>query len=73
MKGDCLSCSRLGNCAETSVEKVLSDFTCVLYEPVEEPVYLARAQMMEKFGEALAVQAMLERPEEPQEEGEKDE
>lgn len=73
MRGDCLSCSRLGNCAQTSVEKVLADFTCVLYEPVEEPVYLARAQMMEKFGEELAVKAMLEKPEERQEEGENNE
>jgi hypothetical protein len=40
---------------------------------VEEPVYLARAQMMEKFGEELAVKAMLEKPEERQEEGENNE
>ena len=71
MRGDCLSCSRLGKCAETSLEKVLKDFTCILYDSVEEPVYQARAQTMERFGEVLAVQAMLERPEEPQEEGEK--
>ncbi len=63
MRGDCLSCSRLQSCAETDVEKVLNDYTCVLYDPVEEPVYWARAHMIEKFGEVLAVEAMLDRPE----------
>lgn len=63
MRGDCLSCARLGRCMETTVAKVLKDYTCVLYEPVEEPVYRARVQMMEQFGEVLAVQGMLEQPE----------
>jgi hypothetical protein len=48
---------------ETTVARVLKDYTCVLYEPVEEPVYRARVQMMEQFGEVLAVQGMLEQPE----------
>lgn len=73
MRGDCLSCTRLGKCMETSLEKVLKDFTCILYDSVAEPVYQARAQAIEQFGEVLAVQAMLERPEEPQEEGEQNE
>lgn len=62
MKGDCLSCTRLGKCAETSFEKVLNDFTCIVYEPVEEPVYRARAHAIEEFGEVLAVQALLKKP-----------
>lgn len=67
MKGDCLSCARLGKCAQTSVEKVLQDFTCVVYEPVEEPVYKARVATMEQFGAALAVEAMIQKPEEESE------
>lgn len=63
MKGDCLSCNRLGKCNETDLKKVLNDYSCVLYQPVEAPVYWARAQMMEDFGDSLAVKAMLERPE----------
>lgn len=63
MKGDCLSCARLGKCDQTDLHKVLSDYSCVLYQAVEAPVYWARAQMMEDFGDSLAVKAMLERPE----------
>lgn len=63
MRGDCLSCNRMWKCSETSVEKVLADYTCVLYEPEQEPVYRARIDMMEKFGEVRAIQAMLKRPE----------
>lgn len=64
MRGDCLSCEKISRCTETSVEKVLNDHTCVLYEPVEEPVYKARVETIEKFGAVLAVKAMLDRPEE---------
>lgn len=65
MKGDCLTCSRLGNCSETSVSKVLNDYTCSLYGPVEEPVYKARVATMELYGDIPAVQAMIDRPEDP--------
>jgi hypothetical protein len=61
MRGDCLSCSRISRCSETSVEKVLNDYTCVLYEPVNEPTYKARVDTMEKFGEVVAIRAMLDR------------
>ena len=69
MRGDCLSCARLGKCSETSVEKVLKDYTCVLFEPVEAPVYWARVHTMETYGDVLAVEAMLEKS---QEEGDED-
>lgn len=70
MKGDCLSCARLGRCSETSVEKVLHDFTCILYEPVEEPVYKARVTSMELYGDVPAVQAMIDKPEDQEDEEE---
>lgn len=66
MRGDCLSCARLQKCTETNVERVLTDYTCSSYDPVKEPVYWARAHMMEKFGDVLAVEAILDRPDEPE-------
>lgn len=75
MRGECLACTRLAGCGATSVERVLESYTCYLFEPVTEPVYLARATMMEKYGDVSAVCAMLQRPpeeeEDDNEEGEK--
>lgn len=62
MKGDCLTCARLGPCTETSVKKVLESYTCPLYEPVFEEVYLARIEMMKKYGEETALKAMIGNP-----------
>lgn len=58
-RGDCLSCSKLTVCSTTSEEKVLQGFTCVLFEGAEEPVFLARAQLMQQLGDVFAVNAML--------------
>lgn len=66
MRGECLACTKLATCGETTAERVLSSFTCFLFEPVAESVYLARVTMMQKYGEMSAVCAMLTRP--PQEE-----
>lgn len=64
MRGDCLSCSRLPRCMETSVTKVLEDYTCVMYESVEEPIYRARVDTMKKFGDAQAIISILNNGEE---------
>lgn len=59
MKGDCLSCIRLGNCSETSLQKVLEDYTCLRYEAVEEAIYKARTDSINTFGIELAIVSML--------------
>lgn len=67
MRGDCLTCSRIEMCSETSIEKVLRSHTCPLFEPIPEPVYRARVALMEQYGDVAAVQAMLQRPQELEE------
>lgn len=57
--GECLACVKLSACRETNVERVLSSYTCILFEPAPEPMYQARWDAMKKFGEAAAVRAML--------------
>lgn len=61
-KGDCLSCKRVGACLGTDEEKVRDGFTCQLFEGVLEAEYLARIDMMKKYGEQQAIRAMLNRP-----------
>jgi hypothetical protein len=62
MRGYCLSCTRIADCVETSVEKVKTDYTCLRYEPVEEAVFRAREFTIAKYGDSVAIQAMLNRP-----------
>jgi hypothetical protein len=59
--GDCLSCQRLGVCSATNAELVRNSFTCEFFVGVLEPVYLARVEMMKRFGEVVAITAMLNR------------
>lgn len=59
LRGDCLSCSKLGQCQTTSVEKVLEGFTCWLFDPAQEPVAMARWNMMQQVGEVPAARAMV--------------
>lgn len=61
LKGDCLSCSKVSSCSATSVEKIIEGFTCQLFEGVPEPEYIARLEMIQKYGEQT-IQAMLNRP-----------
>lgn len=61
MKGFCLSCSRINTCNETSRQKVVSDYTCSRFAPVAEAVFRAREATIEKYGEKLAIDAMLDR------------
>jgi hypothetical protein len=71
--GDCLTCTRLGECSETSPDKIKTSYVCSLFRPVPEPVYMARHVMMETYGEDAAIAAMLDRPEEPDPEEDEDE
>lgn len=62
-KGDCLSCKRVTSCTGTDSEKVRSGFTCQLFEGILEAEYLARIDMMKKYGDTQAIKALLNRPE----------
>lgn len=74
LRGDCLTCSRIEVCNVVTVEKVKQSHTCPLFREVTEPVYLARLSMMSNYGEDAAIDAMINRPPEPEEnpEGEQD-
>jgi hypothetical protein len=58
-RGECLACAKLGACRETNEERILQSYTCTLFEGVPEPVYLARLTTMTKYGEHMAIRAML--------------
>lgn len=60
-RGDCLCCSKIKVCALTSVEKALGGFTCQYFEGVIEAEWMARMDAMEKFGDVISVQAMMDR------------
>lgn len=68
LRGECLACSKLGECGETSEEKVLQSFTCMLFAEAPEAVYVARWVMMKQYGEQTAVRAMLAATHEEEEE-----
>jgi hypothetical protein len=70
IRGDCLTCVHLSTCNETSVERVKVSYTCALFTAVDEAVYMARLHMMNAYGEDAAIEAMLERPPEPEEDEE---
>lgn len=61
-RGDCISCSLVTGCMETSEERLLNDYTCPSYQPVPEAEYLARISMMKTYGEQQAARAILNRP-----------
>jgi quinol monooxygenase YgiN len=63
-------CTRISTCVDTSVEKVLGSYTCVVFDAVTEPVYRSRIGMMDQYGDVAAVRAMLKKPQELQERGE---
>lgn len=71
-RGECLACIKLDRCSETSVERALTSHTCPLFTEVEEPVYLARITMMQRYGPRPAVEVMMSRPALPPKEGEDD-
>jgi hypothetical protein len=49
-------------CNETSTQKALDGYTCQLFDPCPEHVFFARWESMKKFGERVAVEAMIDRP-----------
>jgi hypothetical protein len=51
---------------------VLTSFTCPYFEEVEEPVYRARWDMMQQFGEVSAVTAMMQQKQEEHEDARSD-
>ncbi len=73
LRGECLVCRKIDRCAETSVDRALTSYTCPLFTEVEEPVYLARIAMMRTYGAAAAVEVMMSRISTPPPEGEDDE
>lgn len=65
---ECFTCTKTGQCSQTSVQKIVSGFYCPLYEPVAEPVVYARGRVMSQYGLVAAARALLMRPTEPDEE-----
>lgn len=62
MRGECLACSMIEICSETSVEKVLGSYTCPLFEPISAPVYVSRVMMMQQYGDEFAIRAIMRQP-----------
>ena len=52
MNKECLTCSRLGLCNETTVEGVKTRYTCPLWNPVLPEVVEARMAGIRLFGDA---------------------
>lgn len=73
LRGDCLTCAKIDACNEVTLQRVKDSYTCPLFTAVAEPVYLARLHMMESYGEDTAIEAMLNRPTDPDEEEEPEE
>ncbi len=61
MRGECLACSRIEVCSDTSVEKILNSYTCPLFEPIPAPIYVSRVMMLNQYGE-VAAQSMMKKP-----------
>lgn len=57
--GECLCCEKVSKCGQTSVDKVLNGYTCALFSPVPEAEYRARRDAMDRFGDYIAVDALL--------------
>lgn len=48
----CLNCSRLGSCVETSSQKVSTGYVCSNWKETSAEVYAARYQAIKLFGNA---------------------
>lgn len=62
IRGECLACTKLSSCNETNLQRVLTGYTCPLFEPVQEGVFVARIDMITRYGETVAVEVMLQKP-----------
>ena len=60
LKGECTSCSRVSVCKETSIQRILDDYTCLRYEGVLEPEYLARMQTRATYGDRMLAEVLLQ-------------
>lgn len=58
LRGECLACSKISSCTETSVEKAKSGYTCPLFEEVPEAVDQARFDIIKQFGDG-AIHSIL--------------
>ena len=57
--GECLCCSLMSKCENTSIDKAINSFTCPAFSPAEEAEWKARVHMMRIFGDRSAVGAIL--------------
>lgn len=57
--GECLACYKLSLCLDTSLERVMTGYTCPLFGPVPEGVFMARIDMIQRYGDVQAIETML--------------
>lgn len=69
MRGECLACKKVQTCTETSIQRLKSGYTCPLFEEVPEPVYTARYDLIQMYGEEMALRAIMNRATKEEEEG----
>jgi hypothetical protein len=59
LPGECLSCSKISLCQETSLRKIVSGYTCILYQAVADPIFSARESAIRDLGLMVSVRALL--------------
>lgn len=69
LRGECLCCSKVSLCTETNFDRIMESYTCPLFEGIPEPIYMARIEMMMKYGAEATIGSMLPRRD-PNPEGE---
>lgn len=60
--GECLACQRLVACSEATEDRVLTSYVCPLFTAVPEAEFVARWNMMQQYGERVAVRALVLTP-----------
>ena len=58
MRGECLACKKVDRCSETSIGRMWQGYTCPLFEEVLEPTYAARYDLIQQYGESMALRAI---------------
>ncbi len=48
----CINCSNLGHCSETSPDRVMEGYVCSRWQEVSQEVYAARYQIVQLFGKS---------------------
>lgn len=64
MRGECLACKKVNRCTETNLVRMKSGYTCPLFEEVPEPIYTARYDLIQQYGDEMALRAIKDGPEE---------